>query len=88
MHCLGVTKETAKEVKKPCYHAAGQKCVNCLDVDEDNFGDVEYECKHPPSEKCPNCFKDESVIKDAKHQSFENFVAEIKKKCKGKHQEE
>ena len=30
INCLGVTKESIKEVKHQCKHGPNEKCVNCL----------------------------------------------------------
>ena len=34
INCLGVTKETAKEIKHQCTHGPNEKCANCLSMQD------------------------------------------------------
>jgi hypothetical protein len=36
INCLGVTKETVKEIKHTCNHGPLQKCPNCVGSDKDD----------------------------------------------------
>ena len=82
LNCLGVTKDNKDEVSEKCLHGPDAHCVNCLGVTRETFQNVSYQCNHPADQRCPNCAANEVKIKDARHQSFENFVEEIKIKCK------
>ena len=76
---------TDEEVKKHhCNHGPNAKCVNCIGVTKENFKEVEAKCHHPSNQKCPNCAS-ENQLKNIKHESFEHYLSEMKKKCKGMH---
>lgn len=75
-----------EEVKKHhCNHGPKAKCVNCLGVDKQNMQTIKQKCNHAPGQKCINCATEDKNL-NVKHQSFENYLSEIKAKCKGKHQ--
>ena len=43
-------------------------------------------CTHPPGGKCLQCMSvGEIKVEGIKHESFEHYVSEIKKKCQGLH---
>jgi hypothetical protein len=86
-------EETKKEPEAPaapkkCKHGPREKCLNCLSLDPKQAALVERACKHGPEEKCVNCLDKDVKVKGIKHTSFEHYVAEIKKKCKGLHKDD
>lgn len=55
VNCLGVTKETAHDVKLKCKHGPNEKCANCL-VKEDTLQNVKHESfEHFLSEMKAKC---------------------------------
>jgi nuclear protein localization family protein 4 len=80
-------KMTTTEWKKSlCAHGPGGKCLNCASVTTEEFRQQAFEekCDHPPHGKCPKCLN-KGFIKDAKHESFDHFLNELKLKCKDMH---
>jgi hypothetical protein len=76
---------TDDQVKKGhCTHGPNGKCVNCLDVTKDTAKFIKHQCNHPVGQKCPNCPEAKTLI-EGKHESIENYLLEMKKKCKGSH---
>ena len=75
-------EEEEKKVEAP-----KQMKLDDLGVTKENFKDVSNSCQCAPgtSQRCANCIDKDIGVKDAKHQSFEHYVAEIKLKCKDKH---
>lgn len=85
-HTSGKTPVTQeqKEISK-CRHGPNQKCINCLGVTKENaeYAAVKSLCQHPPGGKCPNCIKAEEKV--FKHESFDNWIVEQRKKCEKSH---
>ena len=78
--------EPAKEEDagpKKCNHGPHQKCLNCLGVTKENFKEVKAICQHQADQKCPNCIYGDE--KDVKHDAFDKYVLEQRKKCANKH---
>lgn len=69
--------------KSRCQHGPNQKCVHCLGVTKDNAKFIKQKCLHQPGQKCPNCIEENTGT--FKHESFDSFIKEMRKKCAKSH---
>ena len=79
-------QEEEKDAPKKCRHGPTEKCLNCLGVTEDNWKDVKTKCDHGPDKKCPNCINEDE--REFKHEPFDSFLTEMRKKCAKLHKPE
>lgn len=55
INCLGVTKESVKEVKHQCKHGPNEKCANCLEMQDTSTQFKHESFEHYLSEMKAKC---------------------------------
>lgn len=95
VHCMtsAVNAEEGKEggdaVKEQpqgkCNHASTTRCPKCIGQIA-SVAPTKPKCHHGANQKCPNCLDQEAgMVADRKHDPFDGYIANRKKKCAGKH---
>jgi len=81
-------KNTEEEASKGrCNHASTSKCPNCIGKTA-SAAPAKVKCHHASNTKCPNCMNENAgMIADRKHEAFDKFTGEMRRKCAKTHAE-
>eukprot|EP01029_Cantina_marsupialis_P027591 TRINITY_DN773066_c0_g1_i1.p1 TRINITY_DN773066_c0_g1~~TRINITY_DN773066_c0_g1_i1.p1 ORF type:complete len:555 (-),score=135.14 TRINITY_DN773066_c0_g1_i1:184-1848(-) len=82
LHCLPPSEETKNgdNLEWMCNHPDDKMCLNCMPLKKGDKVELEMLCQHGPEGRCINCLPPD-VIKNKKHMSFEEYLAEKRAKC-------
>ncbi|CAK63271.1 unnamed protein product (macronuclear) [Paramecium tetraurelia] len=90
INCLSTTSTKVEQQEKTeinkCKHGEGGRCLNCAPYEQEKKNTKTANkilCQHGPNGKCPHCI-DEGQI-EAKHLSFDQYLHDMKFKCRGQH---
>jgi len=79
------TEEEASKLR--CNHASTSKCPNCIGKTA-SAAPAKVKCHHGSNSKCPNCMnEDAGMVADRKHEAFDKFTSEMRRKCAKTHAE-
>ena len=93
VHCMSSAIQEGEEKKQDeeqapkgkCNHASTSHCPNCIGKTA-SIAPAKRQCRHGPNQKCPNCLdQEEGMVKDRKHDPFDGYIKNMKKKCAKSH---